>query len=545
MPLNKLSTGVFPSKEVLALNKAIDQYNANPNALQLDTIEAIINSRDRANWTSKAMEIMRLEMAINAERRAFRGAAQGVSGVGILGPSAVVNLAPTAWIEILNANAPSLDGVLFDGTGKQGAQGNTHKMSLPNGKKLFAKTARGHDKGSVETECQREYRVYKRLYETAGEHPNLVKVWGWADIRFGVQHEIGFIMDHIDGPDGRAMQSRLKEAWDLGIVSSAEYWSSIQYIGRCHVKVIQYLKGAGWVHNDIKPENYVVDSASGEVIVIDLGGAGLSGERWNAVTVEYLAPEMMNGGRPDLAARGAVASDIFSLGASIAHAAEAAHAFHAVAQPNQGLTANATAFRQIGRPVEGIAPGRYKNPFEYGVETDYTRQLMRMMNENPLEREKTLDEHSSNKFLNDSILDDEQAREVLKGIASGARKKSWEEKWLRAGKSPPTGVMMDRSSLESKLNDKMRHFRGSLGISVNSNLSKAEALREEADLNRKRKELEEVAKLINQANAFGIDTSRDRRIVGQLLRECDGAEQTIKAALGRHQPQGSRQWFRR
>jgi hypothetical protein len=340
MPLSKLSTSIFKTTlaQTRALNGAIDKYNAKPSLTLLETIEAIIEQPGRAHWQSQADEILRLEMAIKNERRASAGTVQVVGGAGILGSSAAVDLSPTAWIEKLSVEAPSLDGIQFDGSGKQGAQGNTHKMELPGGKKLFAKTARGKDKGSVETEVQREYGVYKKLYQTVGEHPNLVKVWGWADMKFGLQHEVGFIMDRIEGPDGRTMQARLKEAWDLGIISTAEYWSSIQYIGRCHVKVIQHLKNAGWAHNDIKPENYVVDAISGEMIVIDLGGAGLLGEKWNAVTAEYLAPEMQSGNKPNPAAKGTVASDVFSLGASIAHAAEAAHAFHAVAKPNQGLT---------------------------------------------------------------------------------------------------------------------------------------------------------------------------------------------------------------
>jgi len=539
MPITKLTTSFFKktTRETLAVNAAIDKFNAKSTPLMLDAIEMAIDAPGRAHWVSQGSEIIRLESAISAARRAFGvGTGKAVAGPGIFGPSAVVDLSPTIWLEKLFVDAPSLEGVQMEGTGKQGAQGNTHKLVLPSGKKLFAKTARGADKGSVETECQREYNVYKKFYATVGGHDNLVKVWGWADLKLGLQHEVGFVMDQIEGPDGRTMQALLKEAWDLGIISSAEYWGSIQYVGRCHVKVIQHLKGAGWAHNDIKPENYVVDSLTGEVIVIDLGGAGLLGDKWNAVTVEYLAPEMMRGGKANPAAKGAVSSDVFSLGATLAHAVEAAHAFHVVAQPNRGLMTSATPSRRIDKAVDGVAAGRYKNAFQYGAETAYTRQLKRMMNEDPLEREKTIDEHASNKFLHDSILSDEQTREVMKGIASGARKKAWEDRWRRAGKTPPTSMTVDRLSLETKLKDKMRPHMGVRtygGLALPEGMTKDRARVEELDLNRKKKDLEEIARMINQANAFGIDTSAYRLIINQKLKECDRAERVIATALGR------------
>lgn len=543
MPLTKLSTSYFraASRETLAVNAEIDKYNTTSNPILLETIQALIDRPGRVHWASQASEILRLELAINQLRRANAG---GGGAADALGPRAIVNLAPTAWLERLSLNAPSLEGIQFEGTGKQGAQGNTHKMLLPGGKKLFGKTARGADKNSAETEVQREYAVYKRFYATVGGHPNLVQVWGWADMKIGVQHEVGFIMDHIEGPDGRTMQGHLKEAWDLGIISSAEYWSAIQYVGRCHVEVIRHLKAAGWAHNDIKPENYVIDSITGEVIVIDLGGAGLLGEKWNAVTVEYLAPEMLRAGKANRGAMGAVASDVFSLGASLAHAVEAPHAFHGVAQPNRGLTHVPTppkgdrsaprAYRETGAGAEGVAAGRYKNQFQYGAETDYTRQLKRMMNENPLEREKTIDEHASNKFLNDSILTDEQTREVMKGIASGARKRAWEDKWRRAGKVPPTAMTMDRLTIASKLKDKIRPYSGNASYGeIPPTIDVDRARREETDLLRKRRDFDEIAKLINQANAFGINTSQERLIMKKKLAEFVSAERAIKAALGR------------
>jgi hypothetical protein len=158
-----------------------------------------------------------------------------------------------------------------------------------------------------------------------------------------------------------------------------------------------------------------------------------------------------------------------------------------------------------------------------------------MMNENPLEREKTIDEHSSNRFLTDSILSDVQTRGVMKEIASGSRKQNWEAKWRRAGKTPPSVITVDRITLENKLKEKMRPYQpGGLGgiKNVFPSMTQAEARVAKTNVDQKKTEMTEIAKLINQANAFGIDTIKYRQIMSQQLRECAAAEHAIKAVLG-------------
>jgi len=541
MPLTKLSTSIFrtTSTQIRNLNEAIGRYNANPNSINLGIVQGIIDGKDsRVHFMSHASEIMALENAIKSESKAL--AAATVAGdAGILGPRAVRNLNPTVWVETLFPDAPPLEGVVLEGEAKRrGAQGTPWKMTLPSGKKLIAKTCRSADKASSkasgnETETQREYGIYKTLYKIAGEHPNMVKVWGWADIKIAEQHEEGFIMDQIDGPDGRTLQVELKEAWALGIISTAEYWSSIQYIGRCHLDVIQHLKSAGWLHNDIKHENYVVDSASGEVIVIDLGGAGLIGDAWNAATAEFAAPELLGSdGKAAKGTNGTVASNVFALGATLVHAVEAADIFHGVAKPNRGLTAGATPFRDIANAVEDVAAGRYKNPFEYGAETDYTRQVKRMMNADPLEREKTIDE-TSNRFLHDSILTDEQTREVLKGIASGSRKRNWEERWLRTQGRVPTLSMSNRMSAEREMLASMKAIRN-LPMDTDPEMSRATTSTWMAVFERYRRLFDEAEKAIKQASAFGINTSADKARMNDVRRQFAKAENTVKIAMARH-----------
>jgi serine/threonine protein kinase len=512
MPLKPLSTSILWSKDFTKptrdVNAAIAVYNKSPTGINLQLVEETLNRPPRIHWAKQFKEVNSLEFAIAQEKEKFSGS----SGTpGVLGATAPKNLAPSRWIERLFLDAPSLDGFVLLGDSKKGAQGATFKFELGN-RILLAKTARGKDT-NIQTECRREFEFYKLLYRR-GEHPNLAKVWGWADLKLGDQHAEGFLMDFIKGADGFAAQKLLKDHWDLGIISTAQYWGAIQYIGRCHITVVRYLNDAGWVHNDIKPENYMVSATTGEVIVIDLGGAADIGRQPAAVTSNYLAPEMRLGGRPNPEAVGSVGSDVFSIGATLAHATEAPHAIHEQARPNQGVQVKAVPY------LSNTPVGLVRNQFEYGVETDFTRQLNRMMSENPLERQKVVDEVASNRFLNDSMLNDNEAKEVLSGVVSGRLDMEWRLKWAAAGKTPPTILITDRSRIERDLDLKTRALK--------SKVTQDAASITEGMLGMMRAELSRIAQLIQHANAFGIDTRRHQNIVNQKSREYDLLESEIK-----------------
>ncbi len=514
MPLKPLSTSMLWSKDFAKptrdVNAAIAVYNKKPNGINLQLVEETLNRPPRIHWAKQFKEVNSLEFAIAEEKEKFSGSS---ATPGVLSAAAPRNITPTRWIEKLFLDAPALEGLELVGDSKKGAQGATFKFELGN-RKLLAKTARGNDRNGLQTECRREFEFYRKLYRAGRELPNLAKVWCWADLKLGVQHAEGFLMDLIEGADGRTAQGLLKDHWDLGIISSAQYWSAIQYIGRCHITVVRHLRDAGWVHNDIKPENYMISAITGEVIVIDLGGAADVGSQPAAVTNDYLAPEMRLGGRPNPNALGTVGSDVFSIGATLAHATEAPHVTHEQAQPNRGVQLTANPY------LPNTPVGSVRNPFQYGVETDFTKQLQRMMSDNPLERQKVVDENASNRFFNDSILNDNQTREVLRGVVSGALHSVWRRRWSVAGKPIPNLLITDRSRLENELKLITRTLKSqvtqdAVGIT-------------EGMLGMMRAELTKIAALIQNANAFGIDTMSYRSIVNQKSREYDLLESEIK-----------------
>jgi hypothetical protein len=75
--------------------------------------------------------------------------------------------------------------------------------------------------------------------------------------------------------------------------------------------------------------------------------------------------------------------------------------------------------------------------------------------------------------------------------------------------------------------------RGYGGIDLPPDMTKERARIEELDLNRKKREVEEIARLVNQANAFRIDTKHPTKVMKELLKQIQRAELMIKAALNR------------
>jgi serine/threonine protein kinase len=531
------------AKPSVNVNTLVDAYNNKKNFQNLGTLELYIEGVPRAHWQSQFKEFNELEEAIRFEKANYGKTPVNIPGFG---PKAAVNKTPSVWVQKLFPDAPELSGLAAVKQDKSGQQGATFHFES-GGKNLLAKVDKSKDKGFIETECKREFRLYEKLLkftaDTGDVWRHLPKVWGWADMKIGDQHEFGMVMDRIEGFDGYKMQKTLKDSWDLGVISSAEYWSAIQYIGRCHVAVLEFLKRAGLVHNDFKAENYMVDGKTGEVIVIDLGGASGIGENPKAVTKAY-APSDMNNPLLQTATMG---GNVFVLGATLVQATESPHIHHDFVKPNQGINVVANASHEV--PEKALGDDQkwkflVRRPYQYGVETAFTRQLQEMMSADPLKREANvvqmsmdqydlLTERQAGKaiilnkytppprsrsaqqlrenflagkvatpntkgalkttvsgnyskvaFLNDSILSDEETRKVLKGVIDGTTKRTWNEKWLAAVRTDPSKRMpllpVNRLQVEHDLRMKMRDYQGGGAKSYSATLSTEPAAWEES-----------------------------------------------------------------
>lgn len=346
----------------------------------------------------------------------------------LFGATKPVDITPTRWLNPLSDTPLDLAGLQGEGDGKKGAQGTTFGFTTGDGRRLIGKT----DRSTVKGEVAREFENYQAIYATAGKHPNLGNVHGWADLRLGKLHAEGMLMDRVPGPDGRAFQEKLKEAWDDGVITTEQYWGAVQHVTRVLLEVVEHLGKAGFVHNDLKPENYVIDATTGEPIVIDLGGAARKGEQPGAITQEYSAPELLNErGKAKESAIGTEASDVFTVGSTVQNTVESPSVFHQTLQPNAPLQSTPTAF------TRDAAGNAVKTPYQKSADTAYTGFVGETMGDNPAERPTAADA-ADLPFVADSLLDAAAARAVLQGVASGDLRTAWEARWVAAGKPIPT-----------------------------------------------------------------------------------------------------------
>ncbi len=147
-------------------------------------------------------------------------------------------------------------------------------------------------------------RFLREARTAAGlSHPNIVPI-----------HRVGeaaglpyFVMTFVEGA---TLGERLRER---GPVSPA----TMAQILRDVAQALGYAHGRGIVHRDIKPDNILLDSATGRAMVTDFGIAAVVGEEVigpTSGTVGFISPEQLAGQPADRR------SDLYSLGV-VAHLA--------------------------------------------------------------------------------------------------------------------------------------------------------------------------------------------------------------------------------
>ena len=131
-------------------------------------------------------------------------------------------------------------------------------------------------------------------------HPNIVPIHRVGELA-GVPF---FVMTFVDGP---TLGERLRER---GPVSA----SVMAQILRDVAQALGYAHSRGVVHRDIKPDNILLDTATGRAVVTDFGIAAIkgdSGEGPVSGTLGFISPEQLAGvsadGRSDLYSLGVVA----------------------------------------------------------------------------------------------------------------------------------------------------------------------------------------------------------------------------------------------
>jgi serine/threonine protein kinase len=167
------------------------------------------------------------------------------------------------------------------------------------GRKVALKRIR-QGSGIDDDALRHEARLLARL-----NHPNIVAIYDLAE----VDGDAYLVLEHVRG---RSLRELLAD----GPVSEAQALA----IGRQAADALASAHAAGVIHNDVKPDNILIDEA-GNARLTDFGisrfdGATLAPADAQQLfgTLAYIAPEVLQGDRPT------PASDVYALGVTLREA---------------------------------------------------------------------------------------------------------------------------------------------------------------------------------------------------------------------------------
>lgn len=162
-------------------------------------------------------------------------------------------------------------------------------------------------------------------------HPHIIPI-------HAVDQTDGFVYFVMAFVDGETLAQRVQSRGPLSASEGTRVLREVAWaLGHAH--------GQGLVHRDVKPDNILIEAATGRALVADFGIAAATGDALGehvTGTPEFMSPEQALGG--DIDAR----SDLYSLGAT---------AFYALSGrlPFEGKTAQEVLARQITDPAPQLS----------------------------------------------------------------------------------------------------------------------------------------------------------------------------------------------
>jgi predicted Ser/Thr protein kinase len=145
----------------------------------------------------------------------------------------------------------------------------------------------------------REARLAAKL-----SHPNIIPI-------FSVEESAGFVFFAMAFIDGMTLAHRVRTRGPLPATEGAKVLREVAW-------ALAYAHDHGLVHRDVKPDNILLEEASGRVLVADFGIAAAAGDAQEQTsgTPEFMSPEQVLGttldARTDLYGLGATAFYMFS-----------------------------------------------------------------------------------------------------------------------------------------------------------------------------------------------------------------------------------------
>jgi hypothetical protein len=162
-------------------------------------------------------------------------------------------------------------------------------------------------------------------------HPNIIPI-------HAVDETAGFVYYVMSFVDGETLAQRVRTRGPLSTSEGTRVLREVAWaLGHAHAQ--------GLVHRDVKPDNILLESASGRALVADFGIAAAAGTASGdgvAGTPEFMSPEQALGGEID------ARSDLYGLGAT---------AFFAFSGrlPFEGKTSTEILARQVTEPAPPLA----------------------------------------------------------------------------------------------------------------------------------------------------------------------------------------------
>ncbi|QUS54156.1 protein kinase domain-containing protein [Pseudovibrio brasiliensis] len=300
------------------------------------------------------------------------------------------------------------------------------------GKSIAFKTARSQ-KGK--DALQKEAQIYGKLM-AAGPHKNVVQCYGMHEI----DGETGLAMEYVEGCEADDLFQGAEELYRDNKLSHAQYWGTLQFMANEVIDGLKHINAAGISHNDIKGGNILFDQNSQSLKIADFGFAGVIGEDpLDFGTPEYSSPEAIAAAFEDKDKRDrlddkqdgyAVGQMVFGGGEGEFNLLDApdcdnpyAFALHVVRKLSNSKSQNSgadekdssnseyKALKPTDDPDLAAEPGYYNESYE----SEYARFVNNAMQIDPKKRS-SLDDMQQSEFLNDPLLQPEDAKGVLELI---------------------------------------------------------------------------------------------------------------------------------
>jgi len=207
----------------------------------------------------------------------------------------------------------------------------------------------------------------------------------------------------------------------------------MQFMMRETLKGLAQLEQQGVVHNDIRPDNLMVDKNTGDVKIIDFGVAVATGEKVRKFPLQSgtASPDLAQTADRQLGGPVTPKHDDFAVGAMTYQAGEKQvfdynqpgvapsipmiNTFASFAPPDQVAIRPADKDHPaFTKDAQGMAT---KEPGRSGATTSYTEFVNKLMDPDPTKRLSAA-QALNEPFLTDSPIDDEAARKLISGLLS-------------------------------------------------------------------------------------------------------------------------------